>query len=90
MTTPDQVSSDTKPIYVSEVARRLGVGPETARKWTVRGLIPYTTTLGGRRRYDPAVIDAIAAGSWTNQPTPSIVAAAEPAIPGQADILEAL
>jgi MerR family regulatory protein len=63
---PDEVSDDTRPklICVGEVARRLGINPETARRWSVKGLIPHTTTLSGRRRYDPRIIDALADGTW--------------------------
>ena len=40
-------------VYLSraEVARLFQVSPATVARWTRQGKLPYTLTLGGRRRY---------------------------------------
>lgn len=40
-------------VYLSraEVARLFHVSPATVARWTRQGKLPYTLTLGGRRRY---------------------------------------
>lgn len=48
---------ETKLLSTSEAAARLGVHPQTLRKWERNGLIPHAIrTPGGRRRYDAAQI----------------------------------
>jgi excisionase family DNA binding protein len=44
---------DVAQLYLSraEVARLFQVSPATVARWTREGKLPYTVTLGGRRRY---------------------------------------
>ena len=48
-------------VYFSrgEVARLFHVSPATVARWTRQGKLPYTLTLGGRRRYPQAKILAL-------------------------------
>jgi len=41
------------------VAELFGVRVETVRRWADAGKIPCTRTLGGDRRFDPAVVQRI-------------------------------
>lgn len=45
--------ADVMTMYLSraEVARLFQVSPATVARWTRQGKLPYTRTLGGRRRY---------------------------------------
>ena len=45
----------------SEVARLLHVSPKTITRWANEGKLPYTKTLGGRRKYNEAMIRELAA-----------------------------
>ena len=42
-----------------EVARLLGVSPNTVSRWAREGRLPCQMTLGGHRRFDLAVIEDI-------------------------------
>lgn len=44
---------------VAQVAERLGVHPETVRRWAHTGLIPCVLLPSGRMRFDPAEVDRI-------------------------------
>ena len=48
-------------MYLSraEVARLFQVSPATVARWTRQGKLPYTRTLGGRRRYPRGKILAL-------------------------------
>jgi excisionase family DNA binding protein len=43
-----------------QVAQQLHVSPKSVSRWAKEGRLPYRRTLGGHRRYDPAVIEALA------------------------------
>jgi len=43
----------------ADVARRLGVTPNTVSRWAREGKLPCQMTLGGHRRFDGAVVEAI-------------------------------
>ena len=43
----------------SEVARLLGVSPNTVTRWAREGRLPCQVTLGGHHRFDRTVIEAI-------------------------------
>jgi excisionase family DNA binding protein len=43
----------------ADVARRLGVSPNTVSRWAREGKLPCQMTLGGHRRFDGAVVEAI-------------------------------
>lgn len=57
--------SPRKLLTVSEVASEFGVHPQTVRRWADQGDLPSTRTLGGARRFDPAVVDAARHGMRT-------------------------
>ena len=44
-----------------QAAERLGVSVNTVRRWADKGLIPVAKTPTGRRFFDPAAIDKLAA-----------------------------
>ena len=46
-------------LRTSEAARRLHVTPKTVTRWASEGRLEHRRTLGGHRRYDPALIDAL-------------------------------
>jgi excisionase family DNA binding protein len=46
-------------LTASEAARRLHVTPKTVARWASEGRLEHRRTLGGHRRYDPALIDAL-------------------------------
>lgn len=48
-------------LTVAQVADRLGVAPQTVRRWADRGFIPVARTPGGQRRFDAEQIEAFAA-----------------------------
>lgn len=48
-------------LNVSEAAKILGIHPNTLRSWAERGLVPHGRTVTGYRRFDPAVIEELAA-----------------------------
>ena len=43
----------------SQAARRLHVSPKTVARWANQGRLQHRRTLGGHRRYDPELIDAL-------------------------------
>jgi excisionase family DNA binding protein len=46
-------------LTASEAAARLHVSPKTVARWASQGRLEHRRTLGGHRRYDPALIDAL-------------------------------
>jgi excisionase family DNA binding protein len=46
-------------LTASQVAARLHVSPKTVTRWANEGRLEHRRTLGGHRRYDPALIDAL-------------------------------
>ena len=46
-------------LKTSEAARRLHVSPKTVARWASEGRLEHRRTLGGHRRYDPELIDAL-------------------------------
>jgi excisionase family DNA binding protein len=46
-------------LRTSEAARRLYVTPRTVLRWANQGRLQHRRTLGGHRRYDPELIDAL-------------------------------
>ena len=51
----------TSPTWLKtgEAAARLHVTPKTVARWASEGRLEHRRTLGGHRRYDPALIDAL-------------------------------
>lgn len=43
----------------SDVARLLGVSPNTVTRWAREGRLPCQVTLGGHHRFEPGVIEEI-------------------------------
>jgi excisionase family DNA binding protein len=43
----------------SQAARRLHVSAKTVARWATQGRLAHRRTLGGHRRYDPELIDAL-------------------------------
>jgi excisionase family DNA binding protein len=48
-----------RPLNIVEAARRLGVDQKTLRRWADAGKVPHIRTMGGQRRFQPAVIERI-------------------------------
>ena len=46
-------------LKTSEAAQRLHVTPKTVARWASEGRLEHRRTLGGHRRYDPELIDAL-------------------------------
>jgi excisionase family DNA binding protein len=46
-------------LRASEAAARLHVSSKTVTRWANEGRLEHRRTLGGHRRYDPALIDAL-------------------------------
>jgi excisionase family DNA binding protein len=46
-------------LKTSEAARRLHVSAKTVSRWANEGRLEHRRTLGGHRRYDPELIDAL-------------------------------
>jgi excisionase family DNA binding protein len=46
-------------LRASQAAARLHVSPKTVARWASEGRLEHRRTLGGHRRYDPALIDAL-------------------------------
>ena len=46
-------------LTASQAARRLHVSPKTVARWAKEGRLEHRRTLGGHRRFDPALIDAL-------------------------------
>jgi excisionase family DNA binding protein len=49
------------PIWLtaSQAAARLQVSAKTVTRWANQGRLPHQRTVGGHRRYDPQLIDAL-------------------------------
>lgn len=47
-------------LTVAQAAERLGVSPQTVRRWADEGLIPMARTPTGHRRFDADHIEAVA------------------------------
>jgi excisionase family DNA binding protein len=54
-------------LRTSEAAARLQVQPRTVTRWAREGRLEHRRTLGGHRRYDPDLIDALVQ-ALTHQP----------------------
>jgi excisionase family DNA binding protein len=48
-------------LTASEAAARLHVSPKTVARWAKEGRLAHRRTLGGHRRYDPELLDALVA-----------------------------
>jgi excisionase family DNA binding protein len=46
-------------LRASQVAARLQVSPKTVARWAREGRLTHRRTLGGHRRFDPELIDAL-------------------------------
>ena len=46
-------------LTASEAAARLQVSTKTVTRWANQGRLQHHRTLGGHRRFDPALIDAL-------------------------------
>jgi excisionase family DNA binding protein len=46
-------------LTASQAARRLHVSPKTVARWASEGRLAHRRTLGGHRRFDPELIDAL-------------------------------
>ena len=48
-------------LRTSQAAARLHVSAKTVTRWASEGRLEHRRTLGGHRRYDPGLIDALVA-----------------------------
>ena len=48
----------------SEVARLLGVSPNTVTRWAREGRLPSQVTLGGHHRFDRTVVEQVKRNSF--------------------------
>ena len=46
-------------LTASQAATRLHVSPKTVARWASEGRLAHRRTLGGHRRFDPELIDAL-------------------------------
>ena len=46
-------------LTAGQVAARLQVSPKTVSRWANQGRLQHRRTLGGHRRFDPELIDAL-------------------------------
>jgi excisionase family DNA binding protein len=46
-------------LTASQAARRLHVSPKTVARWANEGRLAHRRTLGGHRRFDPELLDAL-------------------------------
>jgi excisionase family DNA binding protein len=46
-------------LTAGQVAARLQVSPKTVSRWANQGRLQHQRTLGGHRRFDPDLIDAL-------------------------------
>jgi excisionase family DNA binding protein len=46
-------------LTASQAAARLQVSPKTVARWAKQGRLAHRRTLGGHRRFDPELIDAL-------------------------------
>jgi excisionase family DNA binding protein len=56
---PDIQMSDTEFLTRSEVAKMLGVSPNTVTRWAREGRLACLVTLGGHHRFDREVVEQI-------------------------------
>jgi len=54
-------------LRTSEAADRLHVSPKTVARWAKEGRLAHRRTLGGHRRFDPELLDALVA-ALTHRP----------------------
>ena len=54
--------SKRRRLSIGEASQRLGVHPDTLRRWETAGRIKSIRTLGNQRRYEETDIDALADG----------------------------
>jgi len=59
MPAPEGPTSAIQFLTRTEVARRLGVSPNTVSRWAREGRLPCHLTLGGHRRFDRAVVEEL-------------------------------
>lgn len=59
MAEEDRADGPLELLTTSEVAGMLGVVRSTVLSWAYRGLLDYTTTPGGQRRFYRAQVEAI-------------------------------
>jgi excisionase family DNA binding protein len=65
------VSASRPWLRTSQAAARLHVSAKTVTRWANDGRLQHRRTLGGHRRYDPALIDALVdALTYRPQPPP--------------------
>ncbi|QGH78545.1 MerR-like helix-turn-helix DNA binding domain protein [Microbacterium phage Kaijohn] len=57
--TNSPLPAHAKKLTAGQVAELFGVRVETVRRWADAGKIPCMRTLGGDRRFDPAVVQRI-------------------------------
>jgi excisionase family DNA binding protein len=57
MSAPEGSESPIQFLTRTEVARRLGVSPNTVSRWAREGRLPCHLTLGGHRRFDRALVE---------------------------------
>jgi excisionase family DNA binding protein len=53
------MSSSQAWLTAGQVAARLHVSPKTVSRWASEGRLQHRRTLGGHRRFDPKLIDAL-------------------------------
>ena len=46
-------------LTASQAAARLHVSAKTVTRWATQGRLQHRRTLGGHRRYDPELVDAL-------------------------------
>ena len=46
-------------LTASQAATRLHVSPKTVSRWATQGRLAHQRTVGGHRRFDPELIDAL-------------------------------
>ncbi len=49
----------TRLLTISQAAARLGVHPDTLRKWADKGLVPMVKLPSGYRRFEPQEIERV-------------------------------
>ena len=54
-----EVSDSKHFLTPAEVARLVGVSATTVTRWAREGKLPCQVTLGGHRRFDPAIVDEL-------------------------------
>ena len=51
------MQNTARPLRVAEAAARIGIHPDTLRRWADAGRIPSVRYPTGERRFDPLIID---------------------------------